>query len=499
MNPLKIFSLPLTILFTLLLIFQSYQLGYSQQLGIFDHSIDIGDPTAEGTAKYDAEEQMYKISSGEVGNTQFLTRKASGNFILRARIISNEDNDGIAGWSIRNSIDLGSDYVNTVTENGGGLTSLQYSQNGEQSKQINMDLPFADVIQIQRKGDRYILSAARFGQPFQSIEISDIELNDEVHVGLYATSENDNENVTAEFMNVRITTPVDDDYVPYQEYIGSRLETVHVETGHRHVLHQENRSLQAPNWTVDGKTLIYNADGLLYYFDLETKTPSVMDTGFATSNNNDHVISFDGTKMGISHHSEDHNGQSIIYTLPIEGGTPQLVTDKGPSYLHGWSAGDDTLTYTGGRNGQFDIYKISEDGGEEVQLTDTPALDDGSEYTPDGKYIYFNSNRTDTMQIWRMRPDGSQPEQLTFDEYQDWFPHISPDGKTVLFLSYMPEVPSGDHPFYKQVYLRKMPLDGGEPEVVAYLYGGQGTINVPSWSPDSKKVSFVSNTQMDDE
>ena len=141
---------------------------------------------------------------------------------------------------------------------------------------------------------------------------------------------------------------------------------------------------------------------------------------------------------------------------------------------------------------------IRVDGGEEVQLTDTPGLDDGSEYTPDGKYIYFNSERTGTMQIWRMRPDGSNQEQLTFDEYQDWFPHISPDGKTVVFLSYLPDVPSGDHPFYKHVYLRKMPLDGGAPEVIAYLYGGQGTINVPSWSPDSRYISFVSNTQMED-
>ena len=127
-------------------------------------------------------------------------------------------------------------------------------------------------------------------------------------------------------------------------------------------------------------------------------------------------------------------------------------------------------------------------------MTDVPGLDDGSEYSPDGKYIYFNSNRSGTMKIWRMYPDGSHQEQITFDEYNDWFPHISPDGRWMVFLSFQKEVKSDDHPFYKHVYLRKLPVSGGKPEVIAYVYGGQGTINVPSWSPDSKKIAFISNS-----
>jgi Tol biopolymer transport system component len=152
------------------------------------------------------------------------------------------------------------------------------------------------------------------------------------------------------------------------------------------------------------------------------------------------------------------------------------------------------LIYTGERNGEFDIYKISIRGGDETRLTTAQGLDDGPEYSPDGEYIYFNSTRTGTMQIWRMKPDGSNQQQITNDDYNNWFPHVSPDGQWICFLSFSRDVAPGDHPFYKRVYLRLMPIAGGQPKVVAYVYGGQGTINVPSWSPDSKRLAFVSNT-----
>lgn len=222
----------------------------------------------------------------------------------------------------------------------------------------------------------------------------------------------------------------------------------------------------------------------------------MLNTGFVKSNNNDHVLSFDGKMLGLSSSSADPKWGSIVYTVPVTGGMPKQITPTGPSYLHGWSPDGKWLTYTGQRNGEFDIYKIPATGGKEVRLTTTPGLDDGSEYSPDGKYIYFNSVRSGTMQLWRMRPDGSNPEQLTNDGYNNWFPHISPDGKWIVFLTFMPDVKPDDHPFYKQVYLRLMPANGGMPKVIAYLYGGQGTINTPSWSPDSKRVAFVSNTDM---
>ena len=179
-------------------------------------------------------------------------------------------------------------------------------------------------------------------------------------------------------------------------------------------------------------------------------------------------LSFDGKQLGIS------SGEvSRVYTLPVSGGIPKQITPEGPSYLHGWSPDGKTLVFTGGRQGNYDIYSIPSAGGPETRLTTTEGLDDGSEFSPDGAFIYFNSTRTGRMQLWRMKTDGSQQEQLTFDAFNNWFPHVSPDGKNIVFISYGPEIPATDHPFYKHVYIRQMPVAGGAPKVITYLYGGQ--------------------------
>jgi len=300
----------------------------------------------------------------------------------------------------------------------------------------------------------------------------------------------------AAFSNVRLTTPAKRDFVPYRDYIGSNLEILDVVTGNATIVHQYRGSFQAPNWTRDGKALIYAQEGRLYRFDISSRSAEAINTGFATRNNNDHVLSFDGRMMAISNHAVEDSGVSVVYTVPATGGTPKRVTAKGPSYLHGWSPDGRWLVYTGQRSGDFDVYKIPVAGGNEIRLTSTPGLDDGPEYTPDGAYIYFNSVRTGRMQIWRMRPDGSGQQQITNDGFNNWFPHISPDGKWMVFISFPPTVAADDHPFYKHVLLRLMPVGGGPARVIAYVYGGQGTINVPSWSPDGSRLAFVSNSTM---
>lgn len=240
---------------------------------------------------------------------------------------------------------------------------------------------------------------------------------------------------------------------------------------------------EAPNWTPGGEHLIFNSEGHLYRVPVEGGEPEQIPVEGLDRLNNDHGISPDGTRLIVS------NGDGHIYTLPIEGGTPERVTEHTPSYWHGISPDGDELAYIARRGDDFDIYLIPTEGGEERPLASHPAHEDGSDYTPDGRYIYFNSDRAGNFDIWRVTPDGEDLEQITSDAYEDWFPHPSPDGEKIVFLSYAPGTEG--HPRYRDVRLRMMTPEGEDVRDVVELFGGQGTINVPSWSPDGKRFAFV--------
>jgi TolB protein len=353
------------------------------------------------------------------------------------------------------------------------------------------------IIQVERKGKTIIMRAAHQFEPLQTIGTTDAaSLPDEVLVGLFICSHNAEVSEQARVWNVRIDRPVPETYNAYKEgFIGCRIETMTVADGNRKTIYESKTGLEAPNWTRDGKKLLYNKDGSIYTIPVEGGEPEKLNTGFADHNNNDHGISFDGKMLAISHHRRElAGGGSTIYTLPITGGTPKLLTEKTPSYWHGWSPNGKEILFVANRDGKvYDIYKMNSAGGPEIQLTHNKDYHvDGPEYSPDGKYIYYNSSQSGTMQLWRMKPDGSANEQITFDDYNSWFPHISPDGKWIAFISFNSTIDFNDHPPLQRVMLRLMPVSGGAPKTIAYLYGGQGTMNVPSWSPDSKQIAFVS-------
>ena len=477
-----------------------------QDIGIFNQSIDIGQCKIPGSATYSEEDQTYRISGSGTnmwfGSDEFhyLWTTLQGDFILRAEMAF--EGNGVdlhrkMGWIVKNNLDPNSKHVN-ATVHGDGLTSLQYrNEIGADTQEIISPIKGANVIQLERRDGTYIMSAAIYGQELTSVQLDSVSLDNEVYVGLYVCSHNPEVMETAVFRNVRIITPAAPDFRPYQDYIGSNLEVMDVSSGHRKIVYQSAHSIQAPNWTKDGKNLIYNSKGKLYNFNLTNNQISPLNTGFAADNNNDHVLSFDGKLLGISNNDPNNDGISTIYYLPVDGDSlPVRVTKPGAnhSYLHSWSPDNKNMIFTGYRDDAYNIIKVEVATGHETKLTNEATLDDGSEYSPDGKYIFFNSMRAGNMDLWRMDANGKNPMQLTSDVYNDWFPHVSPDMKWIVFISFPKDIDPSDHPFYKHCLLRMIPYEGGTPKVIGYIYGGQGSINVPSWSPDSKFIAFVTNT-----
>lgn len=480
---------------------------------VFEGNTDIGNPKIKGSSTFNQTDQSYLLKGAGYNiwfnrdEFQFLHKKIDGDFVLTANVqLSGEGTDPHRkiGWMIRASLEEDAAHACAVLH-GDGLTVLQWRTMRGAYMRDPEDEIFAPkknytILQLERKGRKIIMRGAHPGEPLQEIGSTEsVALPNEVFAGLFICSHNAEVMEQGVAWNVRVDKPVPDAYNPDREgYIGCRMEIMNVFDGKRKVIRESRGRFEAPNWMPDGKRLLFNENGSLFTMPVEGGEPTKINTGFANRNNNDHGISFDGKMLAISHHRDGlPGGGSTVYVLPVGGGEPKMVTDKTPSYWHGWNPNGKEVVYVAQREGKsYDLYKKNINGGEEIQLTRNKGTHvDGPEYSPDGKWIYYNGNQSGTMQLWRMKPDGTGKEQLTFDEYNNWFPHISPDGKWIAYIAFPPDIPVDSHPSFKRVTLRLMPVAGGAPRVIAYLYGGQGTINVPSWSPDSKQIAFVSNSQ----
>ncbi len=260
-------------------------------------------------------------------------------------------------------------------------------------------------------------------------------------------------------------------------------------------LHSFEGIVEAPNWLLDGDTILYNSEGRIWRYSISLDRTELVDTGDCTQCNNDHVPSPDNRWLAVSCQSRE-DGQSRIFALPITGGEPALITEKAPSYLHGWKNDGSEVCYCAFRPNEqgktlVDIYMKPVNGGDEYCLTDGKGYNDGPEFAPDGR-IWYNSTRSGLMQVWRMNDDGSDNTQMTFTEENNWFGHVFPDGKRVVSLAFRKgDLDPWEHLSNMQVKLYLMDADGQNRRLLLDFFGGQGSINVNSWAPDSRRFAFV--------
>jgi Tol biopolymer transport system component len=479
----------------------------SAQLGIFEGQADVGTVLHAGSANYNNADKSYTITGSGANmwfgedDFHYVWKKVSGDVALSAtiRFVGTEgDSHRKAVLMIRQSLDSNSTGAD-VARHGDGLTSLQFrSATGADTHEVEFKNPAPERVRIEKRGDFfYGFYAGKDGRLQPAGASTKIVLHGPFYIGIGVSAHNKDEKQTAIFSDVKLETLAPESNEKTVLY--STLETVSADSGDRRVAYVAPAHFEAPNWSRDGSFFLFNQAGGIYRLPVHVDTsiyklptggdePVHIATGEQVKCNNDHGISPDGKMIAVSDSTKI--GKSLVYTLPITGGTPTQITQTGPSYWHGWSPDGATLAFTGERNGNFDIYTIPVTGGEEKRLTTAEGLDDGPEYSPDGQWIYFNSVRTGHMQIWRMHADGSDQEQVTSDETNDWFPHISPNGKWMVFLAYDKDVTG--HPPNKDVKLMLMSMADKKIKVLATLFGGQGTNNVPSWSPDSSFVAFVS-------
>jgi TolB protein len=491
----------------------------AQTLGLFSQSSDVGTPSTigAGSSKYDAATQTYTVTGGgenmwaTADHFHYLWKKVSGDVLLEASVEfvdsrpagSPPEGHRKACLVIRQSLDSNAVYADAA-RHGDGLTSLQWRDApGAPTHEVQAAVVGPTRLRIEKRGSYVSMSIAGPGGTLQPAGgAAKIDLTGEFYIGLGVSAHNTGRLDTATFSDVRLGTPPP---VSGATTLVNTLETISLRSKDRRVVYvvtQPGR-IEAPNWFPDAtNTLYFNNGGKLYKIQADPPgaprdpnrlaTPEPVDLGILTRINNDHGVTADGRFWAISDQSQTVNGQrpSLIYVVPVGSTDARRVTERGPSYFHGWSPDGKTLAYCAQRDGNFDVYTVPAEGGSETRLTTATGKDDGPEYSPDGQYIYFNSERTGAMQIWRMKADGSAQEQITKDDAENWFPHVSPDGLSMVFLTYEKGV--GDHPENKDVQLRLMNLQTRNVDVLTKLFGGQGTINVASWSPNSQYLAFVS-------
>ncbi len=478
------------------------------QTNLFESSGDVGVTPEKGKSEFDPSSGGYRVTGGGEniwGTTDafyYVWKKMSGNVALEADVrfigagtIAHRK----AALMIRQSLEPDAAYAD-VAVHGDGLTSLQFRPSaGAATEELRSDLKAPVRIRIVRRGNNFTMFAGAPGETLKPTGPATVTLQDPVYVGLAVSSHKADILETAVFSNVKVQQLAPQG-PPRQRY-SSKITIFDLGTKQMRTVYQANEVFEAPNWSRDGKFLFTNSQGRLFRIPVEgtTSQPEPVNLDPSLRCNNDHDLSPDGKLIALSASTASSRG-SQVYVASSDGSNVRMLVSAVPSYFHGWSPDGKYLAFVGQRNGKYNLFRVPMSGGAEERLTSNSPYDDGPDYSPDGKWIYYNSNRSGDWNIWRMPAGGAGPEdskaqQVTSDDLEDWFPHPSPNGKLLLVFSF-PKGTATHNDRMEGVQLRLMPLPGAKikpakPQVLATFFGGQGTINVNSWSPDSKRFAFV--------
>jgi len=463
--------------------------------GVFTDHTDVGAVLHKGSVLYDAAHGIYTITgSGEnvwaaADAFHFVWKRIEGDFTLSADIAvlgRGGDPHKKAMLMARQSLAADAAYADAALH-GVGLTSLQARDaKGGQTHEIQSNLSAPRRLRLQKSGDEFTLWLAGDDGVFHLAGGSmRVPLSGAFYVGLGVCAHNKDALETADFSNV--TLEAGRPGLSPQTF--STLETITLASTDRRVTYVTPGVIAAPNWTPDGASLLFSREGRIESVPVAGGTPQAIDLGSAEYSINFHGISPDGTMLAVTTLSRSHENELAIFVVPAGGGARRRITINSPSGWQGWSPDGKTILFTALRNGRYGIYTIPVGGGDEVRLADSPAFG-SAEYSPDGEYIYLTSDRSGTTEIWRMRPDGSRPEQLTQDLAGNWFPHVSPDSRLLIYLRPLRQV--AQFPEAGEIELMAMTLADRQVRVLARLTGGPGTVPNPSWSPDSRRIAFVS-------
>ncbi len=483
-------------------------------LGIFENQSDVGSVVPPGTATLDSATGVYTIrSSGanlwvNVDAFHFVWKKVSGDVSLTADVKLADAGPTAsphrkALLMFRQTLDSDSLYADAAIH-GSGETALQYRRNqGNTTQDIAFNIGAPQRLRLEKRGDVVTLFLSAHGEPLHQVGASiKLHFDGEFYAGLGVCAHNPNAIEQATFAHVDLqplTSPATS--APMALY--STLQTIAIDNNARmaFVIQTGKGQMEAPNWSRDGKTLIFDRGGKLWTVPAAEGDGSIaeatqLDIGNASDCTGSHGLSPDGKWLAMTCTTPDHPGRRVYIVpaagaiVPATGVAPRMVTANPNSYFHSWSPDGKTILFTRPSQGALNIFAISPDGGAETALTTGTGVSDDPDFSADGHWIYFNSDRAGGMQIWRMHPDGSAPEQVTFDDKHNWTAHPSPDEKSILILSYDKDVTG--HAANKDVTLRIIKVADGKIRDLVQIVGGSGTDNVPNWAPDGQHFAFVS-------